>query len=162
MMVKTKNRNDQPGLRQLSVFLQNRVGELADLLRHFETDSVTVHGICVADSADYAVIRIVVDRTDKARRIIHELGVACSERLILGVEIPDDNKALLQLSRALIGAELNIHNIYPFVTRPTGRPAVLVHVDDIGTAVEALCNREFELIFESDLELDAETDETRF
>ncbi|MEM7164077.1 MAG: acetolactate synthase [Planctomycetota bacterium] len=161
-MVKTKRRHDQPGLRQLSIFLQNRVGELADLLRHFEADSVHVHGICVSDSADYAVIRIVVDRTDQARKIIHELGVACSERLILGVEIPDDPKALLQLSRALIGAELNIHNIYPMVTRPTGRPAVLVHVDDIGTAVDALAKREFELIFESDLILDGEEDEARF
>lgn len=151
-MVTVKRGYDDPGLRQLSIFLHNRVGELADLLRHFESERITVHGLSIADSVDFAVLRIVVDKVDAARRILRDCNLSCSDNMILGVELPDERSGLLQVCRALIGAEINIHYVYSLMSRPHGRPGILIHVDDMGTAVEALTKRGFDLLFENDLQ----------
>lgn len=150
-MVQTKRGRDHPGLRQLSIFLQNRVGELADLLRHLESESVYLHGISITDSVDFAVVRMVVDDVDKARRIVNEIHLTCSENLVLGVQLPEYRDALLQICRVLIGAEINIHYIYPLLTCPHRQPGILFHVDDIETSVVALTQRGYDLIFEADL-----------
>lgn len=155
-MVSVKRDHGDPGLRQLSLFLQNRVGELADTLRHLESEEVKVHAISITDSVDYAVIRMVVDKTDKARRILGEINVPFSERLVLGVSLPEERTGLLQVCRALIGAEINVHYIYSLLSRPHGGAGVVVHVDDMATSVEALSKRNFDLIFEGDLQPRAE------
>lgn len=152
LMVTVKRGRDDPGLRQLSLFLQNKVGELADVLRHLEAEAVRVHAIAIIDSVDHAVVRLVVDKTDKARQLFIECGTPFAEGLVLGVRLPDNRAALLELSRALIGAEINIHYIYSMVAKPGAGGAVLVHVDDMSTAVDAITRRGFDLVFESDLQ----------
>lgn len=157
-MVTVKRGRDEPGLRQLSLFLQNRVGELADTLRHLESEEVRVHAISITDAADHAVVRLIVDKVDKARQIFFETASSFSENLVLGVLVPEERRGLLQLCRALIGAEINIHYIYPMLTQPAGPGGVLVHVDDMGTSVEVLAKRGFDLVFESDLLTDPDGD----
>ncbi|MGE3164566.1 MAG: acetolactate synthase [Planctomycetota bacterium] len=161
-MVTVKRGRDDPGLRQLSLFLHNKVGELADMLRHLEAETVRVHAISIMDSVDHAVVRLVVDKTDKARQLFIESGTPLAEGLVLGVRLPDTRSGLLELSRALIGAEINIHYIYSMMARPGGGSAVVVHVDDMATAVEAITQRGFDLVFESDLQPGLEDPGPRF
>ncbi|MFQ5653588.1 MAG: acetolactate synthase [Planctomycetota bacterium] len=138
-------------MHQLAVLLRNNVGELADVLRHLERESVKLHAISITDSVDCAVVRLVVDRTETARQVLSKAGFASIESSLLAVEFPDEECGLLGICRALIQAEINIHYAYAMFSRPHGRAVVLVHVESPSTAAEVLRRRGFCLIDDEDI-----------
>ncbi len=150
-MLRTERGYENPCIRQLSVFLRNRVGELGDLLRHLEKENLAVHAVSIADSIDFAVVRLIVNDTNAAAKALTEAGFAISEGNVLAVELPDDRTGLLQICRALIGGEINIYYAYTMIARPGGKGAMLVRVDDVETARDALSNRGFQILEEEDL-----------
>jgi hypothetical protein len=138
-------------IRQTSVFLHNKVGELSDVLRHLQSRQVNVRAVAVADSVDFAVVRMLVDQVDIARQTLRENDYSVSESEVLAVELPDQNAGLLQICRALLGAEINIHYAYPMFARRQGNAVVVVHVDETDLAAEALTKRGYQVLAESDL-----------
>ena len=155
-MLKTERGYEDPRVSQIAVFLRNRVGELGDVLRLLEKESLTVHALSVADAVDYAVVRLVVDAPDVAKQVLEAEGIAVTESRLLAVKLPDDRDAPLRLCRALLGAEVNIHYAYPMSTRAG---AMVLRVDDRATAIEALKKRDFELIDQGDLQGDEGSNE---
>jgi hypothetical protein len=145
-----------PCLRQFCVFLENRVGRLNDLLRHVERDDLRVLALSVVDTVDFAVTRLVVNETDRAREILQLNDFTFLENDVLGVELSADSQPLLGIFRPLVSAELNVNYIYPLLYRRRGRGAVVVHVDNLDQAAEILRAEGHRLLRESDLVQDDE------
>ncbi|MGE4618636.1 MAG: hypothetical protein AAEJ04_02365 [Planctomycetota bacterium] len=152
-MLKTEKDYTDPYVRQLSLFLDNRVGKLREILRYLTTEDILVHAITVVDSADHAIVRLIVDRVGTAHQVLVEHGVPTSTNPILAVEVPNERAGLRMICRALIHAEINIHYAYPMLTRPHGFGVFIVHVDENNTARELLIDDGFKLLDESDLGL---------
>ncbi len=141
-----------PSVRQFSVFLENRVGRLLDLLRHFDDAShVHVVGLNVIDSSDHAVIRMIPDNADAARILLNELGIAFSEIDVI-VTVIDDAHSLADLCLYLLGAELNISFIYSLIRQsPIGDSTIAVAIDDLTLGGQLLLRKGFNLLGEADL-----------
>jgi hypothetical protein len=141
-----------PSVRQFSVFLENRVGRLLDLLRHFdEASHVHVAGLNVIDSSDHAVIRMIPDNADAARELLKELGIAFSELDVI-VAVIDDAHSLADLCLYLLGAELNISFIYSLIRQSAiGDSIIAVAVDDLTLGGQLLLRKGFNLLGEADL-----------
>lgn len=141
-----------PSVRQFSVFLENRVGRLLDLLRHFDDAShVHVMGINVIDSSDHAVIRMIPDNADAARLLLRELGIAFSETNVM-VTVIDESHSLADLCLYLLGAELNILFIYSLIQQSTiGDSVIAVAIDDLTLGSNLLLKKGFALLGEGDL-----------
>jgi hypothetical protein len=141
-----------PSVRQFSVFLENRVGRLLDLLRHFdEASHVHVMGINVIDSSDHAVIRMIPDNADAARVLLNELGIAFSEIDVI-VAVIDESHSLADMCLYLLGAELNILFIYSLIQQSTvGDSVIAVAIDDLTLGGQLLLRRGFNLLGEGDL-----------
>jgi len=141
-----------PSVRQFSVFLENRVGRLLDLLRHFDDAShVHVVGLNVIDSSDHAVIRMIPDNSDAARILLKELGIAFSEIDVI-VTVIDESHSLADLCLYLLGAELNISFIYSLISQSaTGESIIAVAVDDLTLGGHLLLRKGFCLLGEADL-----------
>ncbi|MGE4631511.1 MAG: hypothetical protein AAEJ47_00595 [Planctomycetota bacterium] len=152
-MLKTEKDYSDPFVRQLSLFLDNHVGKLREVLRCLTTEDILVHAITVVDSADYAIVRLIVDRVSTARQVLQEHGIPASMNPIIAVEVPNERAGLRMICRSLIQAEINIHYAYPMLTRPHGFGVFIVHVDENNTARELLMNDGFKLLDESDLGL---------
>lgn len=152
-MLKTEKDYSDPFVRQLSLFLDNHVGKLREVLRYLTTEDILVHAITVVDSADYAIVRLIVDRVSTARQVLQEHGIPASMNPIIAVEVPNERAGLRMICRSLIQAEINIHYAYPMLTRPHGFGVFIVHVDENNTARELLMNDGFKLLDESDLGL---------
>lgn len=150
-MVQTERGYEDPSVRQLAIFLQNRVGELGDVLRHLEASHVRVHAVSVADSVDFAVVRLIVDHVDAAKKCLGEAKFSVSQSSLLAVEIPDEGDGLLAVCRSLIRAEINIHYAYPMLTRPRGRGAILIQADNLHMGADVLTRNGFRLLDEHDL-----------
>ena len=141
-----------PCVRQFSVFLENRVGRLLDLLRHFDDAShVHVVGLNVMDSSDHAVIRMIPDNADAARLMLHDLSISFSELDVI-VAMIDDSHSLADLCLYLLGAELNIHFIYSLIKQPiVGDSLVAIAIDDLMLGGQLLVKKGFTLLGEADL-----------
>ncbi len=148
----TARGRDWPSVRQFSVFLENRLGMLMDLVRKFETSDNRIIALTVLDSIDCAIIRIVLANPERARETIELAKLPYIEGDLLVVELPDDKHPLATICKALLTAEINIHYAYPVMLNPKGRPALALHVDDHEMAMAALQKQGFTILTEKDLD----------
>src|SRR5690242_10603391 len=120
----TARGRDWPSVRQFNVFVANRLGGLADVIRRFETSDNHIVSLTVVDSADCAIIRMVLSDPERAKEIFSLAGLPCTESDLLVVELPDGTQPLAHICKALLSAEISIHYAYPLLVGAHGRPAL--------------------------------------
>src|SRR5207302_3491088 len=130
----TARGRDWPSVRQYNVFVENRVGNLLSVVRHFETTDIRIVSLTVVDSADCAIIRMVLSDPERAREIFDRAKLPITESDLLVVQLPEGAQPLLQICKALLSAEISIHYAYPLLIGPQGHSALALHVDDHETA----------------------------
>ena len=148
---RTDRARDWPSIRQFSVFLENRVGQLLDVVRRFENTKVRIVALSIIDSADCAIVRLVLSHPEQGREILERAGLAIAESDLVVVELPVTPQPLVEICKALLQAEINIHYAYPMMVHPHGRAAIALHVDNHENAVETLRRIDFQVLTESDL-----------
>jgi hypothetical protein len=147
----TSRGRDWPSVRQFNVFLENRLGALLEVVRRFETTDIHIVSLTVVDSADCAIIRIVLSDPERALEIFEQAKLPFTESDLLVVQLPDGDQPLLQICKALLMAEINIHYAYPLLIGVNGRAALALHVEDHETAVNTLQTKGFRIFTEGDL-----------
>ncbi len=150
----TARRESWPTLRQFCIFMENRVGQLHELLRHIEQHDLRVIALSIVDSVDCAIARVMVDKTDRGREIFRMAGFQFSESDLIGVALPDDPQPYVKICMAMLQAEVNIHYTYPLLYRAHGRGAIALYVDDVDLGLRVLREKDHEIITESDIESD--------
>ena len=143
---------DYPALRQFTVFLENRVGQLLEVVKRFEGTGIRICALSISDAAECAFVRFLVSDADLGREILERGGLAIIETDLVGVELPSGQQPLLRVCTALLQAELNITQAYPLIVRPNGKPAVAIMVDNTEVAMQTLLEKGFTIITEADLE----------
>lgn len=146
---------DYPGVRQFSIFLENRVGALLDLVRRIEASGNRIVAVSVVDSADCAVIRLILSDPERGVETLKQAKLAFFECNLLLVQLPPGNAPVGKVCKALLAAEINIHYAYPLmVGSASHRPVLAIHVDDQDTGSQTLEREGFTVLSESDLEAD--------
>jgi hypothetical protein len=145
---------DYPTIRQFTVFLENRVGQLLEVVRRFEGSKVRIVALSINDATECSFVRFLLSHPEQGREILERAGLAMIESDLLGIELPNGSQPLLQVCTALLQAEVNIVQAYPLIVRPHGRPAVALMVDNPEMALETLNSKGFTMITENDLALD--------
>lgn len=139
-----------PTVRQISVFLDDRVGALSRLFQAFEGSDVRVVGMSVVHAIDCAIVRLICDDNDAAISALKDRNFPISETELVVVEVPAGH-GLRSICSALLAGEVNIDYAYPLLTRPTGRAALAIHTEELETAVRLLLGRQFAVMTEEDL-----------
>ena len=149
----TARGRDWPSVRQFNVFLANRIGALMDVVRRFEVTDVRIVSLTVVDSADCAIIRMVLSDPERATEIFEQGKMMVTESDLLVVKLPSGRQPLANICKALLTAEISIHYAYPLMigVGPEGHTALAIHVDDHETAAATLNDMGFTLYTESDL-----------
>ncbi len=147
----TMRGRDYPTIRQFTVFLENRVGQLLEVVRRFEGSRVRIVALSINDATECSFVRFLLSHPEQGREVLERAGLAIIESDLIGVELPPGSQPLLQVCTALLQAEINIVQAYPLIVRPHGRPAVALMVDNIDAAMETLSDKGFGMICESDL-----------
>ena len=146
----TAHGRDWPSVRQFNVFLENRLGALLNLVRRFETTDNRIVSLTVVDSADCAIIRMVLSDPERAFETFQQAKFAFTESDLLVVQLPVGNQPLLQITKALLMAEIDIHYAYPLLVGPHGSAALALHVEDHESAAQTLQKQGFTLFAEND------------
>jgi hypothetical protein len=148
----TRRGRNYPAIRQFTVFLENRVGQLLEVIRRFEGSKVRIVALSISDAAECAFVRFLLSHPEEGREILERAGLAIIESDLIGVDLPEGSHALLGICTALLQAEVNIIQAYPLLVRPRGRAAVALMVDNIEMGLETLASKGFTMITEADLQ----------
>src|SRR5436853_7862672 len=92
----TARGRDWPSIRQFNVFVANRIGGLADVVRRFESTDIRIVSITIVDSADCAIIRLVLSHPERALEIFEQAKLPVTESDLLVVKLPEGSQPLLQ------------------------------------------------------------------
>jgi hypothetical protein len=144
------NRHRNEPVIQFSVFTENRMGRLHDVIELFNEKNVHVLALTALDTTDAAILRMIVDDADHARELLTKHRFPFTESKILVVEIDSETKLKGVLS-ALLEAEVNIHYVYSFIAQPNGRSALALSIEDAEVAIASLRQRQFKILFYHDL-----------
>lgn len=143
-----------PALTQFTVFLENRVGQLLEIVRRFEGSKVRIVALSINDSSECAFVRFLLSDPEQGREILERAGLALIETDLIGIELPPGSQPLLQVCTALLQTEVNIIQAYPLLSTPRHQPGVAIMVDNIDMALETLHAKNFRILMEDDLRFD--------
>ncbi|MBR0179621.1 MAG: amino acid-binding protein [Firmicutes bacterium] len=126
-------------IKQISVFLENRPGTLADATETLSKGGVNLRALCVADTHDFGILRLIADDHDKALSVLKEAGYATTSTEVLAAVIPDDPGSMSRVLRGLAEAGINVEYTYAFLAEKVDSGAVVVlRVDDVELAARTL------------------------
>lgn len=137
-------------VKQFSVFIPNRVGQLYDLTALLAKHQVHIMAMTTLDTTDCAIDRLIVDDPDRARELMAANNFSFTECDVLAVEISKESQLQGVLS-ALLTVEINIHYLYSFLLRPEGKSALILNVEDNDLATSALNTRGFKVFTQRDI-----------
>ena len=143
---------DYPTLRQFTVFLENRIGMLLEMLRRFENTPSRIVAMNIIDSTECSIVRFVLTHPEQGREILERAGLAMIEHDLIGVQLPPSPQPLVAVCAALLHAEVNLIQTYPLLVRPEGdNTVVALMVDNVDLGQHTLVCEGFELVTENDL-----------
>lgn len=135
---------------QFSVFMPNRVGRLHHLIAQLAQRGVHAMALCLLDTTENTIARLVVDQPDRARPFLEEYGYAFTECPLVAVEI-DSPASLPKVTTILLEAEINIHYAYSFITRPQGKSALALSLEDAVLAQVVLQSSGLKVLSQADI-----------
>ena len=144
-------RGRQPDpVTQFSVFTENRMGRLHDLIGLLSSNSVHVLAVTVLDATETAIIRLVVDDPQAARRLLQDHGFAFTTCELLVVELAAATQ-LPELMAAFLEAEVNVHYMYCFIPHPQGKSIMGISMEDNEIGEKVLTQHGFRVLRQSDV-----------
>ena len=125
-------------VRQISIFLENRSGRLASVLKEVGRAGVNIRALSLADTSDFGILRLIVDDVEACVKALKDTGHTVSTTEVLAVEVPDHPGGLAGILDVLSRASLNVEYMYAFVSRATEKALVVFRFEKIDAAIAAL------------------------
>ena len=147
----TTEKTEGPRVQQFSIFLRNKVGALLDVVKMLNEHAVDVLALNVQDSADSAIVRVVVSDPETVLDLFASHDIPCSTCDLVVVELKEGASELTKLLTALLMAEVNIHGCYSLLSRPRGNTALAIHVEDNECATAVLRSHGFRMLDQTDI-----------
>ncbi len=133
-------------VEQIAVFLENKSGRLAEITRILAENDINIRALSVADTADFGILRLIVDKVDLAKEALRAGGFTVGKTDVVAVEVPDRSGGLASVLAVVNEIGLNVEYMYAFVNK-SGADAVLIfRFDDMDKAIEVLQQKGFTLL----------------
>ena len=118
-------------IQQISVFLENRAGQLADITAVLSQNGINMRAIHIAETSDYGVLRIIVDQPQQAATVLLEHGFVLSMTPVVAVVVPDEPGALAKVLAILAQEQIDVEYMYSVFGQVSSRACMIFRVQDI-------------------------------
>ena len=125
-------------IRQISVFLENRKGRLAEMTKLLAENRINIRAISLADMTDLGVLRLIVNDPERCLGVLKANDFAAQATEVVAVEVPDWPGALHNLLEVLNANGLNVEYMYASVGKKVDTAVVIFKVDPVDEAVAVL------------------------
>ena len=140
-------------VHQISVFLENRTGQLAEITALLADAHVDIRAISIAETADYGLARLIVDDSYKASSILLQHGDILSMTPVWAVEVPDRPGGLAEVLGVLADSGVDVEYMYSLFTHREGSAYMVMRVSDDPKFLSALGDRKIKLMTKEELDL---------
>lgn len=123
---------------QLSIFLENKSGQLSDLVNVLAVYKIDLLALSIAEAPDYGVLRIIVDKPEETAKLLRDKGWICTTTDVLAVTVADTPGSLTKILSVLADNNLSLVYSYAFLSRSQGKACIILRVDDNDAAVKVL------------------------
>ncbi len=136
---------------QISVFVENKAGRLAAVMEILNKNGIDIRAMTVADTADFGILRIIVNDTEKAIAALQADGCTAAVTKVIAFTIPDVSGALYNVIGKINDCGINIEYLYSVMGKTAGRADIVIRTNDTEKAVKVLTDNGVELICGKDL-----------
>ena len=133
-------------IQQLSVFVENKTGRLAEITKTLAESKVDIKAFSVADTSDFGILRLIVTDNEKALRALSDAGFTVTMADVIGVGINDTPGALAEVMDCLSKNEIGVEYLYAFITREDEKAYVIFNVDNWQQAEKVLIENNFPVL----------------
>ena len=138
-------------LKQLSIFVENKQGALVKVTDTLASHNINIRALSIADTEDFGILRIIVNDTDVAAKMLMDEGFLTKVTEVVGVKIGDAPGKLSKALEVLDENGINMEYLYAFMTRTEKHAYVVLRVADNAKAEAALENSGFHMITDADV-----------
>ena len=135
-------------VQQVSVFLENKSGRLAEVAQAIAAADVNIGALSIAETSDFGILRFICNQPDKAAQVLREAGFSVGETEVLAIQIPHHPGGLAGVLDVIKPMDINIEYLYAFANNPGEDAVVVVRVENACSqqAGEALEQAGFKLL----------------
>jgi len=133
-------------IKQLSIFLQNKMGSLAKPLEVLTVADVNIRAMCMADTSEFGILRLVVDDPEKGKEALEQNNFLVKMTEIIGVEMNDAPGGLTSVLKTIRDNNIDLEYLYAFTHDKADKAILLLHADDIEKLIEVLQNNKITIV----------------
>lgn len=140
-------------INQISVFLENRTGQLAEVTKLLSDNQINLRAISIAETADYGVLRIIVDDSARAASVLLEAGNIITMNPVVVVAVPDQPAGLSEVLSLLSESKIDIEYMYALFTHQAGKAYMVFRTEEEDTFTDLLAKHGLSAVAPAELEL---------
>lgn len=133
-------------VEQISIFLENKPGSLEKATRILEESGINIRTLTVAETADFGILRLIVNDVEKANNVLKENGFRVNKTAVVAVEVPDRPGGLHSIMKVLDKEGINVEYLYAFVEKSGENAVIIFRFDNPEKAIEVLLANKFTVI----------------
>ena len=123
-------------VKQVSVFLENRAGRMAEVARLLGDHGINIRALSIADTANYGILRMIVNDVPKAEQVFGDAGFTVDLTDVIAIEVPDHPGGLADILDRLNQANLSIEYLYAFVEKSADKAVVVFRFEDTDAVMQ--------------------------
>jgi hypothetical protein len=128
-------------VEQISVFLENKSGRLAEVTRALGKAGINIRALSIADTSDFGILRVIVNDNDKAIRVLKDNDFTVSKTEVVAVEVSDKPGGLSDILDLLEKERINVEYMYAFIERSSDNAVIIFRFDENDKAIKILSAR---------------------
>ncbi len=133
-------------VKQLSVFIENKAGRVSEVTEVLGQADVNIRGFSVSDTAEYGIVRLIVDDPDTGMKALHNAGFTVKESDVLCLDLPDKPGGLAGVLKVVSDAGVNIEYVYSLIAT-----FVIINVADVNRALQLLRDQPVRLVSQEEI-----------
>jgi len=138
-------------IKQLSIFVENKQGSLHEITDALAKANINLRSMCVADTSNYGIVRIIADEPEKAKSLLDKDGHAANLRLVNAFAVPDQPGGLAKVLSLLEGKGVDIEYMYALITSESGKAYSVMRTGNTEETDRILTEKGIELLDEAKL-----------
>jgi len=123
-------------VKQISVFLENTTGRLAEVTKTIANAGINLRAISIADTADFGILRIIVDKPDKGMEVLKNAEFTAKLTEVIGIILDDEPGGLMKVMDIFNRDGVNIEYLYSSLINENGSVVIIFKVEDIDHGLE--------------------------
>ena len=132
-------------IKQMSAFVENTTGRLAQLTRVLGNDGIDIKASCIADTVDFGILRCIVHDPEEATRVLKEHGFTASITEVIAVELEDRPGGFADVLEILAKENIGVNYIYSTIRSKEGAAIIVLKVEDPQKAIDVLLSNNVKL-----------------